>query len=131
MYSQETIDGDVSNAFKKSVKVSDGTVPICASTGQPCTNGCGGDGEKTDENASSRNVENGANGGTNAAIKEPLFPIELKRRAKAGTGPLAALEFPRRRRDYRFRAQRRREMAPTDEFERVTGFARRASWKRV
>ena len=94
VYSQETIDGDVSNAFKKSVKVSDGTVPICASTGQPCTNGCGGDGEKTDENASSKNVENGANGGTtNAAIKEPLFPIELKRRAKAGTGPLAALAF--------------------------------------
>ena len=94
VYSQETIDGDVSNAFKKSVKVSDRTVPICASTGQPCTNGCGGDGEKTDENASSRNVENGANGGTtNAAIKEPLFPIELKRRAKAGTGPLAALAF--------------------------------------
>ena len=93
MYSQETIDGDISNAFKKSMKVSDG--PRCRyapSTGQPCTNGCGDtDGEnssRTDDEKVSE--ENGTN--TNAAIKEPLFPIELKRRAKEENG-LVTLAF--------------------------------------
>lgn len=93
VYSQETIDGDISNAFKKSMKVSDGTtVPICASTGQPCTNGCGDtDGENSSRTEDGKvSEENGTN--ANAAIKEPLFPIELKRRAKEENG-LVTLAF--------------------------------------
>jgi len=83
VYSQETIDGDISNAFKKAAKVSDGTVPICASTGQPCTNGCGVDVKSEQEN-SGENIS--ADNGAENAIKEPLFPVELKRRAKEEAG---------------------------------------------
>ena len=84
VYSQETIDGK----FEK-LKISDGTVPICSSTGQPCTNGCGSAEKNTN---GVFDVDTTTTVTTSSGVKEPLFPIELKRIAAAQAAASASSE---------------------------------------